>query len=290
MIKQEDLWGGLGCLEGTFLGRVKNIAGEPRGSEGLVQRSSCSSWYPAQSTHLYLTNMPGTRLIWGMWHALARGDTWDTAVPWGGMHTLPQPRPLMTINEISKCYRIQRGCSCCAHPTFCSLLSQNLRTHLAAVVFPQEAVVLLVPYRPSPNTDYSYLAHRRRNWVIKTSAHLYTTALGEIPFRHILTPAPALEDSVSETPQNMLSSAMKRIPGTACKTFIHFPGKYLQGPCRGIGWMLPNRLHLPYNDISSDLNATAPPINPPCSPHRGNVECWDDGARDRIHHSYTSRK
>lgn len=159
MIKQEDLWGGLGCLEGTFLGRVKNIAGEPRGSEGLVQRSSCSSWYPAQSTQLYLTNMPGTRLIWGMWHALARGDTWDTAVPWGGMHTLPQPRPLMTINEISKCYRIQRGCSCCAHPTFCSLLSQNLRTHLAAVVFPQEAVVLLVPYRPSPNTDYSYLAH-----------------------------------------------------------------------------------------------------------------------------------
>lgn len=153
MTKQDGLWGGLGCLEGTLLRKVKYEAGE------AMRAQSTEHSVPAQHSW--------TRLTQGFVMSPSQRGHVGHCCSLRGVHKLPQPRPLKANKGISKCHRIQQGCSCCAHPTFCSLFSQNLRPHLATVLrphlatvlLPQGALVLFVPYRPSPSTDCSYLAH-----------------------------------------------------------------------------------------------------------------------------------
>lgn len=93
----------------------------------------------------------------------------------------------------------------------------------------------------------------------------------------------------SESPQNMLFPAMKWIPGTTYKTFIHFPAKCLcstPGPLQGSGLNASHGLYTslsPFNDISSDLNTTC--ISDMQSSlqtqQRQSVACQDVSVRDR---------
>lgn len=127
--------GWIGVSGGELLREVKNVAGELHGSEGPVQN-------PAQSTQLDLTNIPGTRLSQGYEMCSSQRGHGDTAVPSGGLHKLPEPRPLKKSPNVTE---YSGDAPAVLIPSCAPSFPKTSGATLATVVLPQEAVELLSP-------------------------------------------------------------------------------------------------------------------------------------------------
>lgn len=231
-------------------------------------------------------------------------------------HRLPQAKPLKAIKK--NCHKTLQQASeynvaVLLIPPFAPPRSQNLRTNVVTVALsekrplPQVAVVLVVPYRPSPpTTDSSYLAHtdlkeELSNQDICTFIcdHCREKSLPDIKHTHAQFYSSSCSGglrlafcSALNLPQNNAFPSNEMNTRYDLKNIHPFPSKTSlqhskpltgqQAEC--FPWVTspPSPLLMTSPVISMQH---ASPINPCCSPNRGGVRHAEMMAQETEDHS-----